>query len=109
MSFKQLIASLFIVILFSATFPASAGAIRVEEGCTLADAIRAANSDAPVGGCAAGSPGRDVITLNADVTLTMAAEGVNGLPVIHSPITIRGNGLRHRPERGRRNPSVPAD
>ena len=90
--FKQLTASFLIVILFSTTVQASVGSIIVGGGCTLVDAIRAANSDAPVGGCTAGGRGRDVITLNADVMLTAPAEGVNGLPVIHSAITIHGNG-----------------
>lgn len=92
MWYKRLFVPLLLVFLFNLTFQASADTIGVEDGCTLADAIRAANNDAPVGGCTGGSAGRDVITLSGDVILTARAEGSNGLPVIRSAITIRGNG-----------------
>ena len=59
--------------------------ITVNSGCSLADAISAANIDVPSGGCPAGS-GADTIALTGDVTL-MAA-----LPEIESEITIEGNG-----------------
>ncbi len=66
--------------------------IVVEGGCTLVDAITAANDDAATGGCSAGS-GADEIVLTGDVTLTAAAEADNGLPIVRTPITVRGNGF----------------
>lgn len=65
-----------------------------EVNCTLVDAITAANTDAAVGGCIAGS-GADVIDLQADVMLTAVNNeiyGPSGLPVVTSEITIDGNG-----------------
>lgn len=64
--------------------------------CSLRDAITAANTDAPVAGCAAGS-GADVIVLSVSgvIPLTEAdntTQGANGLPVILGDITIDGNG-----------------
>ncbi len=53
--------------------------------CTLADAITAANTNAAVGGCTAGS-GADTLNLTANIGLTAA------LPAITTPITIEGNG-----------------
>ena len=53
--------------------------------CPLALQITAANTDAPAGGCPAGS-GHDVITLTEDIVLDAA------LPPITSEITIAGNG-----------------
>ena len=53
--------------------------------CPLADQIIAANTDAPSGGCRAGS-GADVITLDEDIRLR------SRLPAITSDITIEGNG-----------------
>ncbi len=55
-------------------------------GCTLAEQITAANTDAPAGGCPAGR-GHDVITLARDIALTRK------LPAITSNITIEGNGF----------------
>ncbi len=51
--------------------------------CTLADAIAAANTDAAVAGCSAGS-GADTITLTRNITLTAS------LPMVTSDITIEG-------------------
>ncbi|MYD08423.1 MAG: hypothetical protein F4X02_00135 [Chloroflexi bacterium] len=53
--------------------------------CPLADQIAAANTDAPAGGCPAGS-GHDVIRLSANIKLDAP------LPPITSEITIEGNG-----------------
>ncbi len=53
--------------------------------CELADAIKAANSDAASGDCPAGN-GTDTIAFHADVTLYAA------LPEINSDITINGGG-----------------
>lgn len=65
-------------------------------GCTLRDAITAANTDTPTAGCPAGN-GVDTIELPVDVTITLTAvdnttTGENGLPVVASAITINGNG-----------------
>lgn len=72
-------------------------------GCDLIEAINAANSDAPVGGCIAnaGSFGDDTIILNFTVPITdfvldsvnySDINGPNGLPEITSNITIVGRG-----------------
>ena len=53
--------------------------------CPLALQITAANTDAPAGGCPAGS-GHDIITLSEDIDLGAP------LPAITSEITIEGNG-----------------
>lgn len=55
--------------------------------CPLALQITAANTDAPAGGCPAGS-GHDVITLTEDIVLDAA------LPPVASEITLEGNGYR---------------
>ncbi|MCA9902493.1 MAG: hypothetical protein KC547_01445, partial [Anaerolineae bacterium] len=76
---------------------AQPGVIQVDPDCSLIEAIQAANTDAAVGNCAAGSPGADTIVLTIDVLLTRAhtttPEGSNGLPLITSDITIRGAGF----------------
>ena len=59
--------------------------IEVGASCSLADAITAANRDAPRGGCPAGR-GADTITLSGDITLD--AE----LPRLTSDMTIQGKG-----------------
>ena len=76
--------------------PALAATINVGGGCTLVDAITAANNDAPAGGCTAGS-GPDTLVLPAGSTHTLTAVnnstyGPNGLPAVTSAITIDGNG-----------------
>ena len=75
---------------------ATAGTITVGPGCTLADAITAANTDAAAGGCAAGS-GDDAIVLGPGGVYTLTAvadtvDGPSGLPTVTSPITVLGNG-----------------
>jgi hypothetical protein len=70
-----------------------AATITVGGGCSLVDAITAANTDAASGGCTAGT-GADTIELTTDVTLTSSNNnlfGSNGLPAIVSTITIQGN------------------
>jgi hypothetical protein len=72
----------------------------VNGSCTLVDAITAAETDVATGFCPAGS-GPDEIQLTTDVTLTavnnsatgagLLPDGANGLPVITSAITIKGN------------------
>jgi len=95
--------------------PAWAATIPVDGiGCTLVEAITAANSDSPVGGCTAGS-GADTIVLPAGSTHTLISRlpdttdgddryfrrlGYAGLPLVTSPITIEGNGSTVRRENG---------
>lgn len=78
----------------------SAAVIPVGGGCSLVDAITAANDDMAVGGCAPGS-GADTLILSEDVTLTASDNeyvpfftsfGFNGLPVVKTTITIEGQG-----------------
>ncbi|MGH8502615.1 MAG: choice-of-anchor Q domain-containing protein [Gammaproteobacteria bacterium] len=76
--------------------PALAATISVRGGCSLADAITAANTDNAIGGCTAGS-GADTLVLTPGSTHTLTAVnnptyGGNGLPVVTSVITIAGNG-----------------
>lgn len=74
-----------------------AATITVNATCSLPNAIAAANTDAPVQGCAGGS-GADTIRLEAGATYTLhnAAStgdtGRSGLPPVTSDITIEGNG-----------------
>ncbi len=66
---------------------ASAAIIRTDENCSLHDAIVAANTDSPAGGCPAGA-GADTIRLSDfGRPMKLAAE----LPPITSEITIEGN------------------
>ena len=74
-----------IVILSLPAQRASAAVIRVDEACSLHDAIIAANKDSPAGGCLAGA-GADTIILTEDVTLSQE------LPVIKSVIALEGDG-----------------
>ncbi len=79
--------------------PALAATINVGAGCTLVDAITAANNNAPTGGCAAGSGGDTIIIplfFDAPPPLTAVNNntyGPTGLPVITSEITISGGGF----------------
>jgi len=76
------------------------GVIYVTFSCTLRNAIIAANTDAPSGGCPAGAPGLDIIILPpgsfqvyADVYETIdASNGGDALPAVTSPIQIEGQG-----------------
>jgi parallel beta-helix repeat protein len=68
--------------------PAHATTIPVDGTvCTLADAITAANTDMPSGGCAAGS-GADTLVLDPGSTHTLTS----ALPTISSDLTINGQG-----------------
>jgi hypothetical protein len=101
--FRNLAFSIAVVGLVAATVaPARSAVITVSGGCTLVDAVSAANADAIVGGCAAGS-GADTVVLEHDVTLTAVEEvwmelfgnfnfGASGLPVVRTAITIEGGG-----------------
>ncbi|MFM7583410.1 MAG: PKD domain-containing protein, partial [Caldilinea sp.] len=65
----------------------------VNPGCSLVQAIEAANSDSPVASCGAGS-GEDTIVLTGTVSLLQAYGGSdNALPAITSTVTISGNGF----------------
>ena len=77
---RYLILTLVLLLCF---VPAQATDYTLDETCTLADAIRAANADEERGECPAGD-GADLITLTADITL----EGE--LPRVFSAITIDG-------------------
>ncbi len=68
-----------------------AGLIKVNERCSLVDAITAANTDMAVGGCFAGS-GLDVLSMTKPGKLTTVLPGGNGTPTIVSDIIIRANG-----------------
>ena len=76
---------LLILILLVSIVPALATDYTLDEDCTLADAIKAANADEERGACPAGD-GADLITLSADITLT------GELPRVLSDITIDGAG-----------------
>jgi hypothetical protein len=74
--------------------------------CTLIDAITAANTDTPTGGCPAGS-GSDTIGLEHGKVYKLYAPydsgaptptGATGLPEVVTPITIKGNGATIRRE-----------
>ena len=67
------------------TASAPEGPISVDESCSLADAITAANEDRAVGGCPAGN-GADTIVLTGDIRLS------EELPAISSEITLEGGG-----------------
>ncbi|MGH7961310.1 MAG: hypothetical protein ACRERD_05730 [Candidatus Binatia bacterium] len=65
-----------------------AATINVTDGCTLVDAITAANTDMIAGSCTAGS-GADTLVLDAVSTHTLTAsasylQGHNGLPIVAS-------------------------
>lgn len=74
-----------------------AATITVGGGCTLVDAITAANTDSPTGGCTAGSGADNIILSGGTYSLTTvnntAGDGYgNGLPLITTEMTIEGNG-----------------
>ena len=69
--------------------PVAPAVIVVESGCSLADAVAAANSDSSVGGCPAGS-GMDEIQLTEDVVLFAA------LPPLTQAVIVDGNGFAVR-------------
>ncbi|MCP3982143.1 MAG: hypothetical protein GY716_22785 [bacterium] len=84
--------------------PTLADVITVDNSsCTLVDAITAAESDAPAGGCASGN-GPDEIRLTADVLLALVDNADpspvaswnpanNGLPRITTDVTVTGGGF----------------
>lgn len=93
---RSLLRGLIFTLVLTTGFPlvAQAAVIPVTGGCTLVDAITAANNNAATGGCPSGA-GADILNLNSDVILTTVnnnANGSNGLPSIVSDVTINGNG-----------------
>jgi predicted outer membrane repeat protein len=66
---------------------ARAATIVTGANCSLADAITSANTNAAVGGCAAGSAGHDTI-VTGGATLSAPFSGANGLPVITEDLRI---------------------
>lgn len=80
------------------TGPVSAATLQIgATGCTLIDAITAANTDRARGGCRAGSGADTLVLPSASIQMLIVANntgdnGINGLPVITSRITIQGNG-----------------
>ena len=74
--------------------PALAATIKVDgTSCTLADAIRSANTDTAVAGCIAGR-GADTLVLKPEVPIRfrrLRTQGGAGLPLVLSTITIEGN------------------
>ena len=76
---------------------ANAATINVDSSCLLRDAIVAANTDVTSNGCTAGDAGADTIVLEAGSTINLTAidtdgNGLAGLPVVTSNISIQGNG-----------------
>ncbi|MCX7062800.1 MAG: hypothetical protein NTZ11_18175 [Gammaproteobacteria bacterium] len=88
------------MLLLSACGLVQAAVIPVNGLCSLPDAIRAANTDAPVGGCPAGA-GADTLQLPVDALIELAS-GTSGLavgeslPAITSVLTLDGRGARLR-------------
>jgi hypothetical protein len=67
---------------------ARAATIVTGANCSLVDAIASANANAAIGGCGAGSAGRDTI-VTAGAMVSVPDNGVNGLPVITEDLLIR--------------------
>ena len=75
--------SLFILAVFLSAQPVLAAGITVDAGCSLANAIIAANTDRATGGCSAGS-GADTITITAAGT-------TKGVITLSKPLTVKSN------------------
>lgn len=71
-----------------AAIPAEAVTITTSATCTLVEAIESANTNAAVGGCAAGAAGRDRVVVAVSEILTAADNGANGLPVVTEDLII---------------------
>ncbi len=84
------------LVLALAAGQAHAATITVDpggSGCTLEDAITAANDDLLTGSCPAGDLGADTINFaNPNTSYFLNAAYGTALPDINSPITIQGNG-----------------
>ena len=82
-------------MLFPLTNSLTSEVIVVEAGCTLVDAMFAANLDLPVGDCSSGS-GADEIRLTENVTLVQEIDNVDGptgLPSVVTEMTVDGGGF----------------
>ena len=104
-SSKNSLMSLVILVglFISVPINVSAASITVNDTCSLANAITAANTDTATGGCAAGS-GVDTITLTGNLTLPTTESDIVyvprgrfhpapvAVPIIASNITIEGGG-----------------
>jgi hypothetical protein len=77
-------------------------------GCTLRDALTAANTGAATGGCPAGNEG-GVVELPADAAIALAEadNAANALPLVERPITVRGRGARIERDSGLACPAGP--
>ena len=77
--------SAMVVLLLMSGLPVSHAAttITVDDNCSLADAITAANKNTATGGCPAGS-GHDIINLTANITLTANLPGITSTMTIQS-------------------------
>lgn len=81
-----------------AAWPSEAATIHVGATCSLQDAIEAANTDAPAGGCTAGRGGDTIVLVpRSEIILTEVADdgpdvGPSGLPPITSSIVVAGRG-----------------
>jgi hypothetical protein len=95
-----------LMVLLVLSHPLWAATIVVDETtCTLVEAINAANWDASLGGCPAGS-GADTIELTTNVSLSSVAStynGATGLPLVNSDIKLEGRGFTIE-----RDPDAPA-
>jgi len=90
----------------AATIAVTAGAVDdvVDGNCSLVEALRAANTDQVVDGCAAGDMA-DALRLPAGITFTLnspenSTYGPTGLPLVSSVLTIEGNGARIQRDAG---------
>ena len=107
LSTVALVALAALLALFAQGRPAYAATITVNTtadefgtgaGCSLREAIQAANTDAPFGGCATGS-GPDTIVFDLSGTFTLTIPGINedsnatGDLDIANDLTITGNGV----------------
>ena len=77
------------------SFTAQAATINVDSGtddgtgCTLREAVQAANTDSPVGGCSAGDDANDTITFSvATVTLTAGSIEITEQLEVQGPVAI---------------------
>jgi hypothetical protein len=75
-----------------AAIPAGALTITTSVTCTLAEAIESANTNTAVGGCTTGAAGRDRIVVAVNETLSVANNGVNGLPIVIEDLIIVATG-----------------
>ncbi len=80
------------LLLFTIALPADAATISTGAACSLVQAIESANTNAAIGGCAAGAVGRDRIVVTSNVTLSVANNGLNGLPVVIENLIITTSG-----------------